>query len=129
MQEPSPATEPRRPCSGWPGGRRSCHNVVETNAYGRCTMKRCVFALLIVLGMATPTWAYIAAMPTLAKVTKDASHIVVLEVDKVNRDKQVVIFKKVADLKGKDAPDVVKHKLTAGFHPRQARTILDWAEP
>src|SRR5262249_54664188 len=112
---------PRRPCSAWPGGKLSHRR--------RSIMKRCVFALLIVLGMATPTWAYIAAMPTLAKVTKDASHIVVLEVDKVNRDKQVVIFKKVADLKGKDAPDVVKHKLTAGFHPRQARTILDWAEP
>src|SRR5262249_32461993 len=43
--------------------------------------------------------------------------------------KQVVIFGKVADLKGKDAPAVVKHQLTAGFHPRQARTVLDWAEP
>ena len=55
--------------------------------------------------------------------------IVVLEVDRVSRDKQVVLFKKVADLKGNGAPDVVKHKLTDGFHPRQARTVLDWAEP
>src|SRR5262245_6987069 len=92
-------------------------------------MKRSFVALLIVLGTTAPSWAYIAAMPTLGKVTKDASHIVVLVVDKVSRDKQVVIFKKVADLKGKESPDAARHKLTAGFHPRQARTILDWAEP
>src|SRR5262249_26094124 len=36
---------------------------------------------------------------------------------------------KVADLKGKDADDVVKHQLTDGYHPREARTVLDWAEP
>jgi hypothetical protein len=86
-------------------------------------------ALLGALLTPAPSWAYIAAMPTLGKVSKDASHIVVLEVDKVSRDKQVVIFKKVADLKGNESPDVAKHKLTDGFHPRQARTILDWAEP
>ena len=95
----------------------------------RHVMRRYLPALLIALGMATPSWAYIAAMPTLGKVSNDAGHIVVLEVDKVSRDKQVVIFKMVADLKGKDSPDVAKHKLTNGFHPRQARTILDWAEP
>ena len=92
-------------------------------------MHRYLPALLIALGMATPTRAYIAAMPTLGKVTTDASHIVVLEVDRVSRDKQVIIFKKIADLKGKGSADVVKHKLTDGFHPRQSRTILDWAEP
>ncbi|HMF18807.1 MAG TPA: HEAT repeat domain-containing protein, partial [Gemmataceae bacterium] len=73
--------------------------------------------------------AYLAAMPTLGKIIADSSNIVVLEVDKISREKQVVIFKKVAELKGKGLPDVVKHKLTDGFHPRQARAILDWAEP
>jgi HEAT repeat protein len=92
-------------------------------------MKRWLYAMPIVLVAATPTWAYLAAMPTLGKITVDSRNIVVLQVDKVNRDKQVVIFKKVADLKGKDLPEVVKHKLTDGFHPRQARIILDWAEP
>jgi HEAT repeat protein len=81
------------------------------------------------LGTPTPARAYIAAMPTLGKVCTDASHIVVLEVERVSRDKQVVVFKKVADLKGKGSPGVAKHKLADGFHPRQARAILDWAEP
>ena len=85
-----------------------------------------VVAIFVIPGRSP---AYLAAMPTLGKIITDSSNIVVLEVDKISRDKQVVIFKKVADLKGKGLPDVVKHKLADGFHPRQARAILDWAEP
>jgi HEAT repeat protein len=92
-------------------------------------MKRLLLTVPVVLAAVTPASAYIAAMPTLGKIITDSRHIAVLEVDKVSREKQVVIFKKVADLKGKGSADVVKHKLTDGFHPRQARTILDWAEP
>jgi HEAT repeat protein len=92
-------------------------------------MKRLLYVMPVVIAAANPAWAYLAAMPTLGKIMVDSSNIVVLEVDKISRDKQVVIFKKVADLKGKGLPEVVKHKLTDGFHPRQARAILDWAEP
>ena len=92
-------------------------------------MKRCILLLLVHCAAPALSEAYMAAMPTLGKIIKDSSDIAVLEVDKVSREKQVIIFKKVADLKGKGVPDVVKHKLTDGFHPRQSRTILDWAEP
>jgi len=85
--------------------------------------------VLVFFVMSGRSPAYLAAMPTLGKIIVDSSNIVVLQVDKTSRDKQVVIFKKVADLKGKGLPEVVKHKLTDGFHPRQARAILDWAEP
>jgi HEAT repeat protein len=92
-------------------------------------MKRAFCVMLVLLGTTTPAAAYIAAIPTLGKVITDSGHVVALRVDKVSRDKQVVIFSKVADLKGQGAPEVVKHKLTDGSHPRQARTVLDWAEP
>jgi HEAT repeat protein len=92
-------------------------------------MKRSLLLLLVLCGSPTRSEAYIAAIPTLGKVIVDSDHIVVLRVDKVSRDKQVVIFTKVADLKGKDTADVHKHKLSDGFHPRQAHMILDWAEP
>jgi len=88
-------------------------------------MKRSLFLLLVIWGTAARSEAYIAAIPTLGKVIADSDHILVLRVDRVNREKQVVVFTKVADLKGKDAPDVNKHELNEGFHPRQARTVLD----
>src|SRR5262249_12738469 len=95
----------------------------------RCAMNRFLAALLIVFGTAAPSWAYIAALPTLGKVVADSDQIMVLRVDKVSREKQVVLFTKVADLKGKAQGDEVTDKVTAGSPPRQAGTVLDWAEP
>jgi len=91
------------------------------------------FPLLLVL-FATPARApaYLEVspvVPTLGRVVKQSDRIVVLEVDRVSREQQIIVYKKVADLKGKDPDEVVKHKLTDGYHPREARTVLDWAEP
>jgi HEAT repeat protein len=92
-------------------------------------MKRVLSAMLVVLGVSGPARAYIDSTPTLGKLIADSDNVVVLRVDKVSRDKQAVIYAKVADLKGKGWPEVVKHKLTDGFRPRHARAVLDWAEP
>ena len=92
-------------------------------------MKRFLCAMILLFGTATQSRAFVDFSPTLGKVISQSDHITVLEVDKVNREKQVIVFKRVAELKGKGAPEVVKHQITDGFHARQARTILDWAEP
>jgi HEAT repeat protein len=92
-------------------------------------MKHFVLLTFVCLATPAPSWAYIGAYPTLGKLTADSSQIVVLRVERVNRDRQAILFRKVADLKGGGAAAVAKHRLTDGFHPRQARTVLDWAEP
>jgi hypothetical protein len=93
-------------------------------------MKRLPLLLLIVCGFSSPALAYIeGGTPTLGKLIKDASHIVVLQVDRVNLEKRVILFNKIADLKGKDPQVQVKHQITDGIHPGQPHTILDWAEP
>jgi hypothetical protein len=86
---------------------------------------RALLVLLAALGAADSAPACIGPYPTLGKLTADAEHIVVLEVDRVSREKQVVLFKKVADLEGKGATEVAKHQLTDGLHPRQAHAVLD----
>src|SRR5262245_48330026 len=85
--------------------------------------------LLGALGNPTPSQAFVDFSPTLGKVISQSDHIVVLEVDRVNREKQVLVLKRVAELKGRGAPEVVKHQISDGFHARQSRTILDAAEP
>jgi HEAT repeat protein len=92
-------------------------------------VKRLICVTCLVLATPSPGHAFLDFSPTLGRVIRDAPQIVVLEVDKVSRDKQVIVFKKIANLMGNDPPGEVKHKLTDGFHPRQARTVLDWAEP
>jgi HEAT repeat protein len=92
-------------------------------------MKRFVVGMLVLLGTAPRVWGYIDASPTLGCLIAQSDQIVVLQVDRVSREKQVVLYRKRADLKGKGAEARVKHKITEGFHPRQSRAVLDWAEP
>src|SRR6478609_1117753 len=86
--------------------------------------------LVLLLGsLTTPARAYVDNALTLGAVVKQSTHITVVRVDKVNRDKCAIIFKKVADLKGKEAAEEIKHQIPDhGFHHRTARTVLDWAE-
>jgi hypothetical protein len=54
--------------------------------------------LPIVCGSSTTAHAYIeGGTPTLGKLTNDAVHIVVLQVDKVNLEKRVILFNKMAE--------------------------------
>src|SRR5439155_14662894 len=92
-------------------------------------LKRLLFATAILFGLTTPSRAYIDASPTLAQLTKAATNIVVLRVEKVSREKRVLIYRKVADLKGQHPAEQVKHQITDGWHPGEARLILRWAEP
>src|SRR5262245_26839934 len=86
-------------------------------------------ASLGLLALAGPTHAYVDWAPTLGKLMKDASNIVVVKVEKVSQEKRVIIYGKVADLKGKSGAAEIKHHIAAGLHPREPATIMDWAEP
>jgi HEAT repeat protein len=85
--------------------------------------------MLVCLGSSSPLWGYIDSTPTLGGLITDSDHIAVLEVDRVSREKRVILFKGTADLKGKGPTGPVKHQLTDGHHPRQSLAVLDWAEP
>jgi HEAT repeat protein len=79
--------------------------------------------------LARPAFAYIDVSPTLGYLIKDAKVISVLEVDKISQEKRAILFKKVEDLKGTLPDAVVRHHIADGYHPREPRTIMDWAEP
>src|SRR5262249_1110902 len=87
------------------------------------------FAVLALHALMSPAWAYVDWAPTLGKLIKDSKNIVVVRVEKVSEEKRAIIFKKVADLKGKHAGEEIKHQITDGLHPREPHTIMDWAEP
>jgi HEAT repeat protein len=92
-------------------------------------MKRLLGLLLVFFGAPTVSRAFIDSTPSLGKLIAESEHVVVLRVDKVSRDRQAVAFDKVADLKGKDFPEAVKHKIPDGTPPRVTHALLDWAEP
>jgi HEAT repeat protein len=86
-------------------------------------------SLVLLSVTALPARAYVDAAPTLATVLNDATNVAVLRVDKVSRDRRVIIYEKIADLKGELPAGAVKHEISDGLHPREPRLVLDWAEP
>jgi HEAT repeat protein len=92
-------------------------------------MKRLAYLMMALLGLANPARAYVDATPTLSRLIQDATHIAVMRVVQVDRQKRVIIYAWVADLKGRLEQAEVKHRLTDGLHPREPETILGWAQP
>ncbi len=89
-------------------------------------------AVPVALGVLFLTWmaarAYVEAPYSLGQVCHEASNIVLVEVARVNAEKNLIIYKKLKDLKGKHPTDEIKHNIgTRGFHPREWQTIKAWA--
>jgi hypothetical protein len=73
--------------------------------------------------------AYIEAPHTLGKCVHDSSNVVLMELTRVNREKNLLIFKKVEDIKGKHPADEIKHNIgQRGFHEREWKAVMGWAE-
>ncbi len=84
---------------------------------------------LVALTWAATSPAYVEAPYSLGRVCNESSHVVLMEVTRVNKEKGLIIYKKVKDLKGKHPEGEIKHNIgKRGFHPRESQTILSWAE-
>jgi hypothetical protein len=76
------------------------------------------------------TYAYVEAPHSLGLVCTLSTNIMVLRVDKVDKQKNLIIFQKVQDLKGKHPTDIIRHNIgRQGYHPREWQFPMDWAEP
>jgi hypothetical protein len=77
----------------------------------------------------SPTQAYIEAPHSLGQVVNLSSNIMVLRVEKVDKTNNLIIYKKVKDLKGQHPTDTVKHNIgKGGYNPREWQYIMDWAD-
>jgi hypothetical protein len=95
-------------------------------------LKPWLAASLILLTVFNTHWghAYIEVPYSMGRIVKESIGIVVMRVEKVDREKNFVIYKKVLDLKGTHPTDLIKHTIgRAGFHPREWQTIMETAEP
>src|SRR5262249_35394681 len=90
-------------------------------------MKRLCWVIWLTL--AGKANAYIDSAPTLGRIVNEASHIVVLQVEKVSKEKSVVIYRKIADLKGSDPSSRVKHQIMEALNPRAYHPLLQGAQP
>lgn len=73
--------------------------------------------------------AYVEAPYPLGKVIFESTNIVVMRVEKVDKEKNLIIFRKVRDLKGTHNTELIKHNIgRGGFNPREWQYTMEWAE-
>src|SRR5437588_5793337 len=80
--------------------------------------------------MTQPAYAYVEAPHSLGLVVQLSTNVMVLRIEKVDKQNNLIIYRKVRDLKGVHPTDVIKHNIgRGGFHPREWQYPMEWAEP
>jgi hypothetical protein len=75
-------------------------------------------------------FAYIEAPHSLGQVINLSTNVLVLRVEKVDREKNLIVFRKARDIKGTHPGDVVRHNIgRQGYNPREWQWVMEWAEP
>src|SRR5437773_1808958 len=86
-----------------------------------------VLAGLLLLSDPPQGRAYVGGPPlSLGMLCYWSTHVTVVRVEALDRDKGVVIFRKVRDVKGKWPADEIRHAFPTGFANRAH--VLNWAE-
>ena len=100
------------------------------------TNRRFVYGLAVVAGCLLAAWptrpahGYVEAAHSLGAVVQLSSNILVMRVEKVDKQNNLIVYRKVRDLKGTHPTDVIKHNIgRGGFHPREWQYPMEWAEP
>jgi hypothetical protein len=76
-----------------------------------------------------PAHAYVEAPYTLGRVIAESSNVLVMRVEKVDKEKNMIIYRKVRDLKGQHPTDLIKHNIARnGYHEREWKYVMEWAE-
>jgi hypothetical protein len=78
---------------------------------------------------ASPAFAYIEAPMTLGDVVNQSNMITIMRVKSVEKSKNLIIFDKVEDIKGKFPTAIARHVITGQLKEGEVKTVLDWAEP
>ena len=72
---------------------------------------------------------YVEAPYTLGKLVRESTNILLLRVEKLDRQKNLIVYRKVRDIKGTHPGEEVKHNIgTRGFHPREWKNVMAWAK-
>ncbi|HEY8506060.1 MAG TPA: hypothetical protein VIL46_15850, partial [Gemmataceae bacterium] len=93
-------------------------------------LARSLIAAAVLPLASPPLRAYVEAPLTIGAVIQQSSHVMVLRVEQVDRERNLILYRKVEDLKGKHPADLVKHNIgRGGLRPGEWQEIMGWAEP
>jgi hypothetical protein len=96
------------------------------------SVRRCLWACALLCATILPArqaWGYVEAGYALGRIITESTIILEMRVEKLDREKNLIIYRKIRDIKGKFTGDTIKHSIgKGGFHPREWTTIMAWAE-
>jgi hypothetical protein len=97
---------------------------------GRKLVTAIALGTLALLWTAPPATAYIEVPYSLGRLVLESTNILVMQVEKVDKENNRIMYKKIRDMKGTHPTDVLVHNIAkAGFHPREWQNVMAWAEP
>ena len=88
----------------------------------------CAAALVLAM-LCGPAHAYVEAPFPLGKVVAQSPYIVLVRVERVDREKNLIIYRKVRDIKGTHKGEINHNIGKRGFHAREWQTVMAWARP
>ncbi len=92
-------------------------------------MRRFSLAVLAFLTIAGFANAYVESPLSLGAMIAQSTNVVTMVVTKVDKQKNLIIFKKIQDVKGKHPQDEIKHNIGfGGLRPGEWQEIMNWAE-
>src|SRR5262249_54048511 len=100
-----------------------------TFAFRRRWLRSILLCVTVSLWFIPSAQGYIEAPHTLGQVVALATNVMVLRVEKVDKEKNLIVFRKVRDLKGTHNGEELKHNIgRGGFNPREWQYAMEWAE-
>jgi hypothetical protein len=73
--------------------------------------------------------AYVEVPITLGDIVRQSTNIVQMQITKVDREKNLIIYTKLQDIKGKHPQTEIKHNIgRGGLRPGEWEEIMKWAE-
>ena len=90
---------------------------------------RIVLALVAVVVFAVPSFAYVEAPMSLGALIAQSTNVCTMVVTKVDKQKNLIVYKKLLDVKGKHPQEEIKHNIGfGGLRPGEWQEIMNWAE-
>jgi hypothetical protein len=92
-------------------------------------MPRFRLALLAAAVLVGSASAYVEAPMSFGSLVQQSTVICTMVVDKVDKANQLIIYRKVADIKGKMEQTTIKHNIgKGGLRPGEWQEVMNWAE-
>lgn len=86
--------------------------------------------LVLAAGFVGSSRAYVEAPMSLGAVVAQSTHILLMRVQSVDREKNLIIYRKERDIKGQHPQEIIKHNIgRGGLRANEWKPQMDWAEP